>query len=245
MIGNKETAEKNIILKRVLVVIVMTLVLIISCVAAYCSKDVLADIVAEPQKFRDWLDKRGIWGMLAYIVMLIVQVIFAIIPGEPLEIAGGYAFGPVWGTLLCVVGTTLGSIIVYLLVKRFGMKIVTLFFSKEKIESLKFLKSSPKRNILFMIIFIIPGTPKDLLCYFIGLTDINFMTMLLICSLGRLPSVITSTVGGDALGTQNYMWAVVVFAVTALISVGGIVIYNHICKRNQVKNEIEQGGEEL
>ena len=77
---------------------------------------------------------------------------------------------------------------------------------------------------------------QDLLCYFIGLTDIDFMTMLLICSLGRLPSIITSTVGGDALGTANYMWAIAVFAVTAIISIGGIAIYNHICRKNQVES---------
>lgn len=237
MTTDNKHIDKSIKCKRILVIIFFAVLLIVSCVLAYCFKDVMADIVENPQLFRDWIDKSGIWGMLAYVAMLVIQVILAIIPGEPLEIAGGYAFGPVWGTLLCVVGTTLGSIIVYLLVKRFGMKIVTLFFSKEKIESLKFLKSSPRRNILFMIIFIIPGTPKDLLCYFIGLTDINFMTMLLICSLGRLPSVITSTVGGDALGTQNYLWAVIVFVVTALISIGGIAIYNHICKKHQIKSE--------
>ncbi len=231
-----KSTDKSLFVKRFIVITIMLSILAISCYIAWTLKGPMAKFVTEPQLFREWIDQRGIWGMVAYVAMLVVQVILAVIPGEPLEIAGGYAFGPVWGTILCVIGTTIGSIIVYMLVKRFGMKIVTLFFSKEKIESLKFLKSSPKRNILFMIIFIIPGTPKDLLCYFIGLTDIDFMTMLLICSLGRLPSIITSTVGGDALGTANYMWAIAVFAVTAIISIGGIAIYNHICRKNQVES---------
>lgn len=228
--------DKSLRIKRIAVITIMLLVLTITCYVAWALRGPMAKFVTEPQLFREWIDQQGVWGMVAYVAMLVVQVILAIIPGEPLEIVGGYAFGPVWGTVLCVLGATLGSIIVYMLVKHFGMKIVTLFFSKEKIESLKFLKSSPKRNILFMIIFIIPGTPKDLLCYFIGLTDIDFMTMLLICSLGRLPSIITSTVGGDALGTANYMWAIVVFVVTAIISIGGIAIYNHICRKNQVES---------
>ena len=71
----------------------------------------------------------------------------------------------------------------------------------------------------------IPGTPKDLLCYFAGLTDIRLSLWLLICSLGRLPSIVTSTVGGDALGTSNYWFAAAVFAITLVISLVGLLFY--------------------
>lgn len=91
------------------------------------------------------------------------------------------------------------------------------------------------------MIFMIPGTPKDLLCYFAGLTDIKFPVFLLVCSLGRLPSVVTSTVGGDALGTQDYLFAVVVFLVTFLISVGGLLCYRQICKRHNTRKEGADG----
>ena len=111
------------------------------------------------------------------------------------------------------------------------------FFPAEKLRAVRFLQSSPKRTILFLVIFMIPGTPKDLLCYFAGLTDIKFPVFLLVCSLGRLPSVVTSTVGGDALGTQDYLFAVVVFLVTFLISVGGLLCYRQICKRHNTRKE--------
>ena len=78
----------------------------------------------------------------------------------------------------------------------------------------------------------IPRTPKDLLCYFAGLTDMKFPVFLLICSLGRLPSLVTSTIGGDALGTQSYLFAAIVFAVTLLISGAGLLCYRWICKRH-------------
>jgi uncharacterized membrane protein YdjX (TVP38/TMEM64 family) len=84
---------------------------------------------------------------------------------------------------------------------------------------------------LFLVIFAVPGTPKDLLSYFAGLTDIRFPVWLLICSFGRIPSVITSTIGGDALGTQNYFFAVAVFAVTLAVSGLGLLAYNAFCKR--------------
>jgi len=182
----------------------------------------------EPEHFRQWVESAGIWGSIAYMGMVIVQILVALIPGEALEIAGGYAFGAVEGTLLCLVAATVGSLLVFGLVRRYGVRLVEVFFSLEKLRSLRFLQSSKKRDMLFLLVFIIPGTPKDLLCYFAGLTDIRFPVWLLICSVGRLPSIITSTVGGDALGTEKYIFAAAVFAVTLLISAAGVLFYNRL-----------------
>lgn len=182
----------------------------------------------EPEVFREWVESSGAWGWLAYMGMVIVQIIVALIPGEALEIAGGYAFGALEGTILCLAAASVGSLIVFGLVRRFGVRLVEVFFSLEKLRSLRFLQASKKRDLLFLIIFMIPGTPKDLLCYFAGLTDIKFPVWLLICSLGRIPSIITSTVGGNALGTEKYLFAVVVFAIALAISVAGLLIYNRL-----------------
>ena len=152
--------------------------------------------VSEPEKFRAWVDAHGAWGKLAYMGMVILQVIVAIIPGEPLEIGGGYAFGALWGTALCLIAAAAGSVLVFLFVRRFGVKVVEVFFPAEKLQSLRFLHSSPRRDFLFLLVFTIPGTPKDMLSYFAGLKDIKFGTFLLISSLGRIPSAITSILTG-------------------------------------------------
>ena len=190
---------------------------------------------SDPDKFRQWVDSHGVWGMLAYMGMVALQVLAALIPGEPLEIAGGYAFGAVEGTLLCLLAASLGSAAVIFLVRRYGMRLVEVFFPREKIRSLRFLRSSPRRTFLFMLIFMLPGTPKDLLCYFAGLTDIKLPILLIICSLGRLPSIITSTAGGDALGEESYLFAVIIFAATLLVSVLGLLAYQLICKQHEKK----------
>ncbi len=85
----------------------------------------------------------------------------------------------------------------------------------------------------------IPGTPKDLLSYFAGLTDVKIPVWLIICSLGRFPSIITSTIGGDAIGTKNYMLAVAVFVITMVISIAGILVYKYICKKNEKPSDIQ------
>ena len=127
----------------------------------------------------------------------------------------------------------MGSVCVFLLVRRFGQRLAEIFFSPEKLRSVRFLQASPKRDLLFLIVFMLPGTPKDLLCYFAGLTNIRFPVWLLICSLGRLPSIVTSTIGGNALGTKNYWGAILVFVITLAISAAGLLFYDRLCDRKQ------------
>ena len=189
----------------------------------------------QPERFRAWVDAHGLGGKAAYVGMVILQVIVALIPGEPLEISGGYAFGAIWGTGLCLLGATLGSLLVFALVRRWGIALVEVFFPPEKLRSLRFLQSSPKRDALFWLIFAVPGTPKDLLCYFAGLTDLSWRKWLLICTVGRLPSILTSTVGGNALGTKDYRFALLVFAATLLVSAVGWLIYRAVCQHQNQK----------
>ena len=125
--------------------------------------------------------------------------------------------------------------LVFWLVRKYGVRLVEIFFSEEKLRAVKFLKTSSKRDFLFLVIFMLPGTPKDLLCYFAGLTDMPFSLWLMICSLGRLPSIVTSTIGGSALGSQNYTAAILVFAGTLLVSGLGLLVYDRICKRHAQK----------
>lgn len=189
--------------------------------------------VEQPEIFRDWIDSKGMFGQLIFIGMVALQVVFAIIPGEPLEIGAGYAFGAFEGTVLCIIGGLLGSVIVFAFVRVFGVRVVELFFPIEKINNLKFLKNTKNFEVVAFMIFMIPGTPKDIMTYFLGLTKIKTSHFMLIASVARLPSIITSTVGGDALGMQNYVFAIVVFAVTLVVSCAGLLIYRFICKRNE------------
>ena len=197
----------------------------------------LVRFASQPEHFRTWVNSHGFGGRLAYMGMVILQGVVALIPGEPFEIAAGYAFGAVEGTLLCLAASALGSVCVFLLVRRFGHRLAEVFFSKEKLRSIRFLQTTRRRDLLFLIIFMLPGTPKDLLCYFAGLTTIRFPVWLLICSLGRLPSIVTSTIGGDALGTKNYWGAVLVFLVTLTISAAGLLFYDRLCARKQREKE--------
>lgn len=195
----------------------------------------LVKFISDSELVRAWVDSHQWGSRFAFVGMLIFQILIAFIPGEPFELAAGYAFGALEGTILCLVGISIGSVLVFLLVRCFGMKIVSIFFSEEKIAQLKFLKTNQKREMLFLLVYMLPGTPKDILSYYAGLTDMPFLMWLLICFFGRIPSVVTSTIGGNALGNKQYSGAIIVFAVTFVISILGIIVYNRIVLNHERK----------
>ena len=223
--------------KKLIAWAAIAIFLLLSAVGGWFVGRPLVRFASQPEQFRQWVDGHGLMGCAAYVGMVFLQVVVAVIPGEPLEISGGYAFGAARGSLLCLLGAFLGSVAVFALVRRFGRELVDIFFPREKLENLKFLQSSPKRDVLFWLVFMVPGTPKDLLCYFAGLTDLSWGKWLLLCTVGRLPSVLTSTIGGDALGVKDYQFAVLVFAATLAVSAVGLLIYRALCRRHQRRQE--------
>lgn len=186
------------------------------------------DFLGQPEQFRNWIDERGLAGQAVFLFMIVLQVFVAVIPGEPLEIAAGYAFGWFGGTLLCLLGIAAGSAIVFLLVRRYGTRVLELFFSPERIRSVKFLQNPKRLNRLMVVLFLLPGTPKDLLTYLAGLTPIRMSDFLILTTFARIPSLVTSIVGGSALGEGEYLTAMIVFAVTAAVSLLGLFVWSKI-----------------
>lgn len=176
-------------------------------------------------------------GAICLMLICAVQVIVALVPGELVEIAAGYAFGAVWGTVICVVGMMLGSICVILLVRRLGRKFVYAFYPKEKMDRLPILRDPAKRNTLVLLLFLIPGTPKDMLTYAVGLTDMSIPLYLLLTTFARLPSVVSSTIGGSAVGENNYLTAAIVFVITAVVSGLGLIVYHRIQKKHNAPKQ--------
>ena len=185
----------------------------------------------DPEAFRIWVDSFGVWSRLVFVGMVFLQVLVALIPGEPIELMAGYMFGAVEGTLLAMAGILLGSLVIFVLVRKLGVRMVQVFFTDRQIKRLAFLKDRDKSLVLTFILMMIPGTPKDLISYFVGLTPIKLWQWLLIVPIARIPSLVTSTVTGAAAGEKNYVLAGVVFAVTLLLSIGGLVYYRYICHR--------------
>jgi len=217
--------------KKIFSIIFLIVFIVFFALVSYFIGGPMIRFVENPQKFQAWVAQHGIWGRIVFLGMQLLQVIVAIIPGEPLELGAGYAFGAIEGTALCVLGNTIGGIIIFALVRTWGIKIVDVFFDREKILSLKFLQNQKRFKILTFLVFALPGTPKDLLSYFAGLTNMNWGTWIFMTSIARLPSIVTSTISGKELVEKNYLFAAILLGLTLLLSGIGFLLYNIICKK--------------
>ena len=189
-------------------------------------------LAREPEAFRLWVEQFGVLGKLIFVLMVFIQVLVALIPGEPVELAAGYAFGFWEGTLLSMIGIVLGSAVIFLLVRKFGDKLVEVFFANKEIKQLNFLKNNKKTAVIAFLLMLIPGTPKDFLSYFAGLTNLKLGQWLLIVTVARIPSLVTSTGTGAAAGDKNYLLAGIMLAITAVISLVGVIYYRRLSKES-------------
>ena len=186
--------------------------------------------------FKAWIDGLGFGGWLITLGIQLLQIFVAFIPGEPIELMLGYVWGPIWGTLTCLLGIFIGTLTIFFAVRKLGMKFVKRVVGTDDLTKYKFLSDKNKLELTVFILFFIPGTPKDPLTYIAPLAPISPIKYLLIATFARFPSIITSTILGDRIAEGDYLMAIIVFLVTALISVLGIIFGNKFIKSKQKKN---------
>lgn len=199
-------------------IIIITLLVIICCAAlAYAVSQIpIQEIENTLNGIPHGLRKLCMIGLIS------LQIFLAFLPGEPLELVAGFLFGSVGGTILCLAGSMLGTLIVYVLVQKFGHRIVSLFFKQKTVDELH--QVLERRNSLYwmFLIFLIPGSPKDLMTYVVSLSNIALWKWLLLTTVGRIPSIITSTFMSGSIKEGNYLMAIVILIVTiALVGAGG------------------------
>lgn len=231
--SSERTAAEHRALVRKRAAVIACLAGITVVLAALCVRfgpELLA-FVGDASRFRAWVDETGALGRVLFVAANTAQIVFAFLPGEPLELAAGYAFGFWEGTLWCLVSSALGTAIVMLLVRAFGMRVVGLFFPPEKITSMRWLRDARRFELLLFLVFLIPGTPKDLLTYVAGLGSSPVWRIVALTAVGRTPSVVSSTLAAGALGDGNYGVAAVTVAVTLVLVGAGVLAYRRLAKQ--------------
>lgn len=180
--------------------------------------------LADARAVRAFVSDHAFVSRLAMLGINIVQVLLAFLPGEPVELASGYAFGFWEGTALCLVASGLATSAIYWATRRWGWKLVGLFFDRSLLDRFSWLKSAKRLELIMLIVFLIPGTPKDFLTYFAGLTNMRFLPVVLIATFGRIPSIVTSTITASAVGSGNWpLVACTLVASAFLLAVGGLM----------------------
>lgn len=186
---------------------------------------------------REFIAQQGGWGVLILLGVQFLQVIVAIIPGEPIELLAGLLYGEWWGFLICMTGMLLGTVTVYYLVKWLGAPLIRRFFGEDGLSKYRFLQDGRRLRAITFLLFFIPGTPKDLLTYFMPLTAIRPVELFTLITLARIPSVLTSTFAGKFIINGNWTGTVILFAVMGGLGLTGILVNEWVVKRLEQKKE--------
>ncbi len=189
------------------------------------------------EEFLEYLTTLGFEGFLVMVGIQTLQVILAILPGEPIEVLAGTMYGTLGGLAICLIGLFIGTSAVYFLVKLLGKRFVNILFSEKNVKRFSFLSDNKKLEIIMFIMFFIPGTPKDLLTYIAPLTPIKPLHYFCIAIFARIPSVISSTYAGATITDGDYTKTIIVFAITGVLGILGIIFNNKIIELlRKVKN---------
>lgn len=176
----------------------------------------------QQQQLKTWASSSGVGGWFIVLCIQIIQIILVWIPGEPVEVLAGVLYGGFGGLFLCLFGCVIASSGVFVLSKRFGSPLAAKLFKKKKLDEFAFLKDAKKLETIVFVLFLLPGTPKDMLTYVIGTSSMKLSKFLAISIFARIPSVISSTFVGATLRQGKWETAALIFAITAVLGVMGI-----------------------
>ena len=226
--------RKTLRTKRIIAAVSLAIVVaLIVWLSIFVTRSVLSleegeNIGDAARHFREMIRSHGAWGVLIAFGIQVLQVVVSPIPGEVIETGMGLTFGWFWGAVIILLGAAVSSWLIMLFVRKWGTRFVELFISLDKINDLKFINSEQKLSRWVMILYMLPGTPKDPLIFFFGLTKIKISSFVMISTLARVPSVITSTIGGHWIHEKKYWAAAALYIVVGAISLACILLYKKI-----------------
>ncbi len=212
------TKNKMILLSCVIVLAIITVVSLLN----FDMNKILETVEAMPIGLK----------VLSMIGLIAAQIFLAFLPGEPLELASGYLFGAWNGTLICLIGSFLGTLLVYGLVRIFRHKIIDVMFASDKVKEAEALIASKKSMFWIFVLFLIPGSPKDVMTYLVSLGNIRLVKWLALTTIGRIPSIITSTFLSASFKSGDLVMTIMIALITLLLVIGGAIYYKRVIQKN-------------
>lgn len=214
--------------RRILSLIAFPCLFVALFVLAFVLRRQLLELFRSPEALREWIRDTGVIAPLVFVAVQTFQVVFFFIPGEIPQVAGGYLFGLWQGTLLSLAGITLGAIFNFMISRALGVPFVYALFSRQKVERARGIANSSKARLSFFLFFLIPGIPKDILCYVAGLSVMKLHVFLLFSTLGRIPGIVGSALIGTAAADRRWILAGTIFFVAVVLFVIGFLFRERI-----------------
>ena len=183
--------------------------------------------------FKQKVTSSGIYGLSLLFLIQLAQIFLFILPGEPIEILAGMCYGWFWGTVFIMLSSAVIASLIFILVRKIGKQFVYDFSDEEKIKKLennKLFKNPKKIELIFFILFLLPGTPKDLLTYLAGLLPIKFRRFVVISTIARIPSIVTSTIAGANIASGDWKKGLLLYGIIVVVVLVFLYIFNKFDK---------------
>ncbi|WP_333652576.1 TVP38/TMEM64 family protein [Dissulfurispira sp.] len=194
----------------------LILILIVGGLTIIFYKTGLIHFFLNRERLLSFLDSLGPAAFIGFIFLQVAQVVAAPIPGEVTGLLGGFLYGPILGVMLSTTGLTIGSYIAFALARTFGRPFVDRFVDKAIMNRFDYLLHH-KGAFLVFLLFLIPGFPKDYLCYILGLGHLSTMEFLVIGGTGRLFGTILLTLEGDYIRHHQYGRFFILVGITLIV----------------------------
>jgi len=179
------------------------LIIILGGLALALYETGLIRLFCSKQRLLHFLQSLGPWGFAGLIFLQVLQVVVAPIPGELTGLLGGFLYGPILGTIISTIGLTIGSYMAFALSRSLGRPFVEKFVPEPALKRFDYLLNQ-KGGFLVFLLFLIPGTPKDYLCYILGLGQLSTLEFIAIGGVGRLFGTVLLSFGGNFIRLDQY-----------------------------------------
>ena len=224
-------------MKKKIITVISILVTVMLCFVLW---NIFQKLMTESgrKEFKNVILDLGIWGYLALIGLTASQVFLFILPGEPIELLAGMCYGAIGGLIVIYIGVLLSSCLIFFLVRKVGKSSLYDLIGREKterIENSKLVRSGNAESLL-LLLFALPGIPKDILVYIGALLPVDAVRFILLSTLFRFPGIITSTIVGASFAEGNRRFAIIVYVITFLVS---FIILRCFSKKDSVKEILD------
>lgn len=163
--------------------------------------------LTDREAIQSWMAALGPWGPLGSIFLNAMQVLLAPVPGQIFGLVNGYLYGVARGTLYSWLGVQLGSALAMGIGRWLGRPLVARLVGAERLERWDHL-ARRRGPAFFLLVFLLPFLPDDLVCFVVGLSPLSIPYMLLLAGIGRLPGLmVASWVGANATHPPAEVWA--------------------------------------
>lgn len=213
--------------------IALVIIVVLICAALTVALIPIFASYNDSERLLTYIESFGAWGAFVLLAIQIFQIIVALIPGELVEFVAGALYKTVLGTVICILGVAIGEFLVFKFVKFLKRRHPERIKIPQKFEKLKFLNDEKKLEYIIFLLFFVPGTPKDVLAYFVPLTKIDIKRFLFLSCIARIPAVMSSAYAGATFATGDLMQTITIYAVIGLVSLVGIFVHNRFMNKGE------------